>query len=80
MALSPSYTARILQFPPQPRPPAHWPEDCAEVMAHDWMRVFRCPLPRCGKTHMFRRDEMREDSGLACYGDGTSEIFAEPSE
>lgn len=78
MSLSPSYADRVRIFPEQPRPPAHWPQDCAEVMSHEWLRVFRCPLASCGKVHEVAHDDMRDADSLACYGDGVTTIREEP--
>lgn len=66
MSLSPSYKDRI-RIPHQPAPPAHWPEDCAEVYSHPWLRIFQCP--RCKKGYEFKTDEFDQD-GLSCWGDG----------
>ena len=69
-----SLDAARLALPKQPRPPQHWPQDCIEVMSHEWLRVFRCPLPDCGKVIELQRDEMDKDDGVACYGDGWTTV------
>lgn len=68
MSMQPPYAERI-RIPHQPRPPAHEPMECAEVLSHEWLRVFRCG--KCGRTHTYMRDELLPEDGVACYGDGT---------
>lgn len=77
MSLSPSHKDRVA-IPHQPAPPAHWPEDCAEVYSHPWLRIFQCPV--CKQGHEFKADELGpEIVGLACFGDGTSFVREEPA-
>ena len=67
--MSPPYAGRVL-LPHQPRPPQHWPEECAEVMSHAWLRVWKCPT--CGREWAIWREEAEDLVGISCFGDSMS--------